>query len=387
MSFWGRLGLTSRLTILLSLAGALVFIAVFGVNYYLDRQAVLTYAVNSAEALEDIQRQSFILASLAGSGFLLLAVLNVLVIRTVTTPLRQLSSTACLIAQGDLTTALPAVQHRDEIGQLVQAFQTMQQGLAVYIQRLTTETALRQRMASELAVAHDLQMAMLPKEMPRLPGIDLAAFCQPAREVGGDLYDLRLLADGRLFFMIGDVSGKGVPAALYMAIAVSLARAVVQEQISPAEVLNRMNRELARDNDSCMFVTLFCGILDSSNGLIRYANAGHNPPVQVTADGTATFLEIKPGIAAGCLEEYVYSESSLILEAGTTLLLYTDGVTEALDSTGAFFGEQRLLDAVAPSADVAELRIKTLFNAVTVFANGADQADDITLLVISGTTV
>ena len=382
MNFWARQGLTSRLTILLSLAGALVIAGVFGVNYYLDRQTVLTYATSQAEALEDIQRQSFILASLAGSGFLLLAGLNVLVIRSVTAPLRQLSRSAGRIAQGDLDTPLPAIQRRDEIGQLVQAFQSMQLGLADYIQRLSTETALRERMASELSIAHDLQMAILPRELPQLSGLEVAGCCRPAREVGGDLYDVRVLADGRLFFVIGDVSGKGVPAALYMAITMSLTRAVVQEQAGPAEVLTRINRELAHGNDTCMFVTLFCGMLDSASGEICYANAGHNPPVLMRADGTACLLEIEPCIAAGFLDDYQYHEAHCRLEKGATLLLYTDGVTEAQDARGDFFGEQRLLDVAVADVGTAEQLVAALGSAVERFADGADQADDITMLVL-----
>lgn len=333
------------------------------------------------EMLADVRAASRMIASICAGGFVMLVLSVVLVARSVTRPIIEMTGAAERVAAGDLDTVLPPPRIGGEVGALSAAFGRMQTDLREYITRLTETTAAKERMASELSIAHDLQMSMLPKELPHLAGIDLAAFCQPAREVGGDFYDLRELDDNRLFFMIGDVSGKGVPAALYMAITVSLARAVIQEGGGPAEALTRMNRELARGNDACMFVTIFCGVLDRTDGTVLYANAGHNPPVFIKSDGSSCLLEIKPGVAAGCLDEYVYSEAVCVLPRDAALLLYTDGVTEALDTEGAFFGEDRLL-AVTQGRHSAEGAVTALHTAVAEFAAGAAQADDITLLVI-----
>lgn len=332
--------------------------------------------------LADVRTASRTIALACAGGFVLLVLAIVLVARSITRPVVEITAAAQRIAAGDLDGHLPQVTVGGEVGELANAFGRMQHDLKQYIAQLTETTAAKERMAGELAAAHDLQMAMLPRQLPAIGGLELAGTCCPAREVGGDLYDARLLDDGRLFFMIGDVSGKGVPAALYMAITVSLARAIVQEgEIGPAELLARINRELARDNDTSMFVTLFCGILDLASGELRYANAGHNPPVLINRDGGASLPQIVPGLVAGCLDDYCYEEGRLDLAAGMTLLLYTDGVTEALNPAQELFGEERLL-ATLNGTHSAARSISALQQAVKSFVTEADQADDITMLAI-----
>lgn len=334
------------------------------------------------EMLADVRAASRMIALVCAGGFVVLVLSIVLVARSVTRPIIAMTAAAERVAAGNLDTVLPPARIGGEVGALSAAFIRMQGDLKDYIIRLTETTAARERMASELAVAHDLQMSMLPNELPQLAEVKLAGSCQPAREVGGDLYDVRLLDDDRLFFIIGDVSGKGVPAALYMAITVSLARAIIQEGAGPAEVLTRINRELSRSNDACMFVTVFCGVLDCKTGQVRYANAGHNPPVMISSGGTATLMKIKPGIVVGCLDEYDYNEAACLLDPGATLLLYTDGVTEALDTKGTFFGEEQLLTAAGGKTSAQET-VAAVKQAVADFAAEAAQADDITLLAIS----
>ncbi len=335
--------------------------------------------------LADVRTASRTIALVCAGGFVLLVLAIVLVARSITRPVVEITAAAQRIAAGDLDGNLPRVTVGGEVGELADAFGRMQHDLRQYIAQLTETTAAKERMAGELAAAHDLQMAMLPRQLPAIAGLDLAGLCCPAREVGGDLYDARLLDDGRLFFMIGDVSGKGVPAALYMAITVSLARAIVQEgETGPAELLGRINRELARENDTSMFVTLFCGILDLASGELRYANAGHNPPVLISPDGSARLQPTLPGLVAGCLDDYGYTEGRLDLAPGTSLLLYTDGVTEALNPALELFGEERLL-AAARGPQSAARTLTKLQQAVKNFAAGADQADDITLLAIHRT--
>ncbi|OQX10544.1 MAG: hypothetical protein BWK76_20570 [Desulfobulbaceae bacterium A2] len=334
--------------------------------------------------LADVRAASRMIALCCVGGFFLLVLAIVLVARGVTRPIVEMTAAAERIAGGDLATELPPVSIGGEVGALAAAFASMQADLRDYITRLTETTAAKERMASELAIARELQMAMLPRQLPRLREVDLCGVCQPAREVGGDLYDVRQLDDGRLFFLIGDVSGKGVPASLYMAITVSLARALIRDQFRPADIMTRINRELARDNESCMFVTIFCGIFDPGSGEIRYANAGHPPPLLVGADGIPTVLAITPEPAAGYLEDYDYHEGACSLADGASLVLYTDGVTEAMDVNEAFFGEQRLLAAAAAQMDKAgaEGLVASVQEALTSFSLGAAQADDITLLAL-----
>jgi len=332
--------------------------------------------------LADVHAASRMIALICASGFILLVLAIVLVARGVTRPIVEMTGAAQRIAGGDLASELPPVSIGGEVGALAAAFASMQADLRDYIVRLTETTAAKERMASELAIARELQMAMLPRQLPRLPGLDLCGICQPAREVGGDLYDVRQLDDGRVFFLIGDVSGKGVPASLYMAITVSLARALMRDQGRPADILTRINRELARDNETCMFVTIFCGMFDPGSGELRYANAGHPPPLLVGADGRAALLAVTPEPAAGYLEEYDYHEGGCTLAPGASFLLYTDGVTEALAEDDTFFGEPALLAAVAGQpADAARL-VATVRTALAEFCRQAPQADDITLLAI-----
>ncbi len=334
------------------------------------------------EMRSEVNKIGQMMALLYFTGTTVLILTIILVARSISRPLAQISLAVQRIAGGDLDGELPTARIGGEVRYLADSFGQMQRELKEHIRILTETTAVKERMAGELSVAHDLQMSILPDKLPELPGFEIAARCIPAREVGGDFYDVRLLANGQLFFVIGDVSGKGVPAALYMAMAVTISRIGTDDFYSPSELMGRINRELCRGNDSCMFATIICGIVNPSTGLIRLANAGHTPPVIRKADGSAVMHRLKPGLIAGFLSDFSYEEEQLLLASGETLLLYTDGITEAMDQTGQLFGEGRLLSAFSNSSGRAGELISLVKDAVTEFAGSAPQSDDLTMLAL-----
>ena len=248
---------------------------------------------------------------------------------------------------------------------------------------LAEEAAARRVQDRELALAHDIQMAMLPRRMPDRPEVDMAATLIPARAVGGDLYDF-LLIDDALWFVIADAAGKGVSAALFMAVTRTLFRAVAHDSATVGSVTARMNAELARDNEGQFFVTTLVGRLDLSSGRLSYSNAGHPPALRVSASGgVETLASVESGIALGILEDATYEEGDLQLARGELLLLFTDGVTEAINGSGELFSDARLIDALRQTGvkPVAEI-VHHIVEAVNGFAAGAPQEDDITVLAL-----
>ena len=248
---------------------------------------------------------------------------------------------------------------------------------------LAEEAAARRVQDRELALAHDIQMAMLPRRMPDRPEVDMAATLIPARAVGGDLYDF-LLIDDALWFVIADAAGKGVSAALFMAVTRTLFRAVAHDSATVGSVTARMNAELARDNEGQFFVTTLVGRLDLSSGRLSYSNAGHPPALRVSASGGVEPLaSVESGIALGILEDATYEEGDLQLARGELLLLFTDGVTEAINGSGELFSDARLIDALRQTGvkPVAEI-VHHIVEAVNGFAAGAPQEDDITVLAL-----
>ena len=248
---------------------------------------------------------------------------------------------------------------------------------------LAEEAAERKVYEKELSIAHDMQMAMLPRQMPDHPEIAVAASLEPARSVGGDLYDFVLDGD-RLWFIIADVAGKSVAAALYMAVAKTLFRATVGPGADVAGVASRMNRELSRDNDRMLFVTAIVGSLDIATGRVTFVDAGHNPAVVIDPSGRMTVPAASKGVAFGVVEDFVYTPAQHALEPGATLLLYTDGATDARNIGGEMFGEARLTAAIAAGARLAPAKlIEAITGAVDQFVAGAPPEDDLTLLAIA----
>ena len=244
----------------------------------------------------------------------------------------------------------------------------------------------KDRMQQELDVGRDIQLSMVPLDFATSPehaDVSLFARLQPAREVGGDFYDFQFVGDTRLFLCIGDVSDKGVPAALFMAVTKTLIRSRSTDDLSPGSILTRVNDELSRDNAQCMFVTLFAAILELQTGELVYSNAGHNPPYVLRQGGAVESLGDRHGPLAGARRGIAYGESRGTLRPGDTLLAYTDGVTEAINARGELFSPPRLaaLLETAPSPSPRKL-VDGIVEAVNAFAEAAEQADDITLLAV-----
>jgi sigma-B regulation protein RsbU (phosphoserine phosphatase) len=234
----------------------------------------------------------------------------------------------------------------------------------------------------ELALANQIQMAMLPQRRPERADVAVGAVLQPARSVGGDLYDFVLDGD-HLWFVVGDVSGKGMAAALYMAVTKTLFRAFVHGDVSPDDVVARINRELSRDNDLNMFVTAVVGRLDLDSGTLLLVDAGHNPPLVLRPDGTVVQPPLRKGLVLGVLEDFPFAADTLRLDTGETLVIYTDGITEALNALGEQYQTKRFTRALVARKDHAvQEAVEGLVGDITQFAAGAPQEDDITLLVV-----
>jgi serine phosphatase RsbU (regulator of sigma subunit)/anti-sigma regulatory factor (Ser/Thr protein kinase) len=242
------------------------------------------------------------------------------------------------------------------------------------------EAVTRQRFEQELEVARLIQQNFLPKELPELPGWQVAAYYQPAREVGGDFYDVIPLSDGRVAFVVGDVTDKGVPAALVMSATRSVLRASAQRMIEPGIVLERVNEHLCPDMPEKMFVTCLYGVLDPASGLLRFANAGHDVPYVKTADGVE---ELRArGMPLGLMPGMKYEEKETVLAPGESVLLHSDGIVEAHDPERQMFGFPRLKETVAEAPGGQQLIDRVLRDLAGFTGAGAEQEDDITMVTL-----
>ena len=289
----------------------------------------------------------------------------------------------------------------NRIGRIVSLLMLLGLALLVFIlwhaardmMRLVSSTARNERMEGELHIARAIQMAMLPQSWmedgTRAAGIDLYAVVIPAREVGGDLYDFYRRED-TLFFCIGDVSGKGVPAAIVMATTRSLFRSVSMHENDVAAIVSQMNGTMSDMNSENMFVTFFIGALNLKTGLLQYCNAGHNAPVLIkSGNDTISPLPSIPNLPLGILSGYAYTPQTATLCSGDTLLLYTDGLTEAENAAHAQYGEERMMQELrnitAAAQPEARTVVEQLQQSVSRFVNGAEQSDDLTMMVIRHT--
>ena len=319
------------------------------------------------------------------AGLLLLFVFTYSVIKRLVRPLEDFSRVAQVIASGHFNEKLPAIRSNDEMRKLRDSFAYMQQSLSDYVAKLRITTASKERIESELGIARDIQMGMTPKIFPPFPerhDVDLDAILKPAKEVGGDLYDFFIERD-KLYFVIGDVSGKGVPASLFMAITRSLFRTLSSGVDSPAKIMVKMNNSVSENNESAMFVTLFIGILDLESGVLKFCNAGHNAPVLLQPDGKADFMKVKTNLFVGIVDQYEYVEEEMTLEKGTKIFLYTDGVTEAENKSHKLYSDEQLLQTLHANASLnVRETVKAVLASVATHVGQADPSDDLTILVI-----
>ena len=317
-------------------------------------------------------------------GLLLLFLSCFQVIRKAMRPLSDLARQAEDIASGHFDTVLPENTQPDELGTLSRSFADMQSSLVTYMDELTRTTANKVRIEGELQIARNIQMGMLPQVFPPFPerkDIDLYASMVPAREVGGDLYDY-FIQSGRLYFCIGDVSGKGVPASLFMTVVQNLFRAAGQQGLLPAEIAHRINETLADRNEQLMFVTMFIGAINLETGRLDFCNCGHNPPAVLPRGGKPAFLSCKANTCIGILPEAVFEGESVEGFKDTPLFLYTDGLSEAENPEHDLFGTDRLLAVLGEPYSDAETVVKRMQAAISDHVAGADASDDLTMLCL-----
>ena len=343
--------------------------------------------------------------AIAITGFILFFVLiGVLVIFLTTNfiiwrgtrPLVYLTKSVNEVAQGNFDTRLPVIRQNDEIRQLRDSFETMQHSLTNYVEELKQTTTAKVSIENELKIAHDIQMSMLPKTFPPFPersDIEIYGKLTPAKAVGGDLYDF-YIRDEKLFFCVGDVSGKGVPASLVMTVTRSLFRNVSAHTANPEEIVSALNDSQNESNTACMFVTLFVGVLDLPTGNLRYCNAGHNAPYVIKPllpeekrDGADSIndcspLPVRSHLPVGAMSDYRYTCQQMVVCPGTAVFLYTDGLVEAEDREHHQFGTERMQQTIASSSIHPESLINTMTDTVHRFVNGAEQSDDLTMLAI-----
>lgn len=315
------------------------------------------------------------------SGLTILLVFSIWLIKRNVKPLTELAKAAEKIASGDFADTGIKMRRTDEMGQLYRSFANMQTSLTRNIEELKSRTAQEAKINGELHAAHNIQQSIIRKNLPEHDGMDVCAILRPAKEIGGDLYDYMTIGD-KLYFVIADVSGKGVPAALVMAITMGMFRSLARNELSPGQIISGINDTIAENNDSNMFVTMFVGVIDLTSGRMAYCNAGHTPPMIIDGNGV-TELPVDHNLAMGIFAGKQFTEQECDNVKGKTIFTYTDGVTEAEDVENRLFGENRLIETLAHTAGMtANKTIECVDHAVAQHVNGALQSDDLTILCI-----
>lgn len=363
---------------------------------YRDRQGreyIIGADIEAAEVAA-LKRRAFINFLMMGSlSFALAVIFSYLVSFTITKPLALLSSFTRRLCDGgfanDIRLAPEIISSRDgtksESTLLAFDINRMQDELATHIEQLKLTQSARERAESELRIAGQIQSTFLPPPFkPATFGgaIALHAFMKTAKQAGGDLYDYFQLDDDHLCFSIGDVSGKGMPAAIFMSIVVVLMRAAAKTTYDPAAMVAKINADLAEGNDSCTFVTLFVGVLNVRTGVLNFCNGGHNPARIRHVDGHLEAMDSACNCVVGVMDDATFKAEALVIKPGDLLYFYTDGVTEAIAEDDSFYGEERL-DALLRSqpldSTVAHVN-QVVATDVETFAGRHEQADDITML-------
>ena len=319
-------------------------------------------------------------------GLLLLTGFCYFTIKRLTEPLTRFAHSAKEIAHGNFAVSLPTIQSKDEMKTLHDSFEYMQHSLVTYMEELKQTTASKERIESELRIAREIQMGMVPKIFPPFPerdDVDLYASLVPAKEVGGDLYDF-FIEGNKFYFIVGDVSGKGVPASLVMAVTCRLFRTVASHFHTPAEIVTALNDTLSENNESNMFCTFFLGILDLQTGEMKYCNAGHNAPVVMHASGKVEYMDVLPNLPLGLFGGFPYEDQKCMLSKGDSLFLYTDGVTEAENVEKELYSDEHLLEFLASyQGEDPKKVVEGVMEDIHRHAIGAEQSDDITVMCLN----
>ena len=344
----------------------------------------IAVVVDQREVLAPLYNYQLKTGLVSAVTLLLMAAAVYIVTSRQTRPLADLTRATESMARGKMDSPLPTARGDDEIARLVRSFSRMNRDLKTYIADLEVATASRSRLEGELAAAREIQMSMLPgsgEALVQEDGVELWARVQPARSVGGDLYTFCRSGD-QLFIAVGDVSDKGVPAALFMARAISLIKQQSGTGAPPDQAMAEINNALERDNPNCMFVTLFLGALDIPSGQLRFASAGHTAP-SLLRHRAVTQVAQETGPALGLVAYQYYPVNTLQLQGGDRLAIFTDGVDEAFNEAGEMYGIERFNSGLAKGADIAPDRAGAeLFDSIARYAGDQPQSDDITLLLL-----
>jgi len=341
--------------------------------------------VTRSEFYSNINMMSTLSIVVSVIAVVLMIIILLVVSWRITLPIKSLVTASEEIARGNLDYSIN-ISTGDEIEELGLSVNKMAIDLKDYISNLQAVTAEKERIGTELDVATKIQASMLPCLFPAFPHrseFDIFASMHPAREVGGDFYDFFLIDDDTLGIVMADVSGKGVPAALFMVITKTLIKNNAQYGKSPKEVFEAVNNLLCENNDADMFVTAFLGYLDIPGGKVTYVNAGHNQPLIKRAGERFKKLESKPEFVLAGMEDVQYSQHEIELKTGDMLFLYTDGITEAVNKESKLFTDRRLLKSVNNVSDIYLKEFtESIKQEIDNFADGTEQADDITMLVL-----
>lgn len=339
-------------------------------------------SVDETELLKRLDTATWRIA-LGGVVALLVMALGVLSLaRRVTEPLAQLAASAQYLSE--ISHALPHTGRPDEVGLLARARARARDSIWRHMGEIERMAKARQKLDSELSIAREIQQAMLPKGRSvgsATGAVEVGALLEPAKSVGGDFYHFFVRDPGHLWFMLGDISDKGIPAALFMVRVLTLLEHAARTGAGPGEVLRQAALGLVEGNEACMFATVLCGLIDPDTGDCTLASAAHDAPLLLRADGRVAELPVTSGPALGLDANQTYAVWNGRLAAGETLLCYTDGITEAFDADNQAFGSERLQAALAPGLD-AEAQCRRLVAAVRAFAGTAPQSDDIAVLAV-----
>jgi len=354
---------------------------------YMDNGWLLSIQIPETEIFAEVEKQNKRFSCLiAVASIAMLCLAYYIISKQVNAPIKRLTSDVSHLALGNLDMRIE-IKSKDELGQLAEAFNKMTSDLKKSIEERDRERAEKERIGAELNVAASIQASMLPCIFPPFPDrkeFDLYASMLPAKEVGGDFYDFYFIDNDNLAIVIADVSGKGVPAALFMVITKTLIKNCSVSK-SPKDILESVNNKLCENNeaDADMFVTAFMGFYNIASGRFVYVNAAHNPPLVKKHGKDYEFLETEPGYVLAWMKNSQYIEKEITLEPGDTLFFFTDGVSEAMDSEGKFFGEQRLATALNANSSLQPKELLlAIKHEIDAFANGTEQSDDITMLAL-----
>lgn len=358
----------------------------FCVGKVLNNGWIMIISSQNREAFRDVAQIWILLIVIAVLGLVILFFVSKRIIHREAHPLVEFAKAAGKITDGRFDIPIPEVKYEDEISELGNALRYMQTSVTRYIEELTITTSEKERLAGELDVARKIQKQMLCTAFPSFDDHGIFATSIPAKQVGGDLYDFSLRGDD-LFFVIADVSGKSVPAALLMSISISAFRAAVRHEHTMDDLATIINRVFCMSNEDMMFLTAVVGCINLKTGKMDVCNAGHNPMVLISPNGEASFVQLKNNLVCGIMSDFKFEAETMTLEKGSRLVIYTDGVTEAEDKNHGQFGEERLLEFCrnhgTSKVGSDEQVVNELSGAVSEFVADAEQFDDITIMSIS----